>query len=147
MPAAEVTVGTAEMAIDAVNTRYGFGSGRICYLASGEDRTVYIADGVVYKIGSRDTANPYDHEVQQEARARGYRWAPPASTLWTVTDQYGDEEVLAMPYLEDDGTEPDPRALAEMHEQTGGGVDWENYVVIGGQPIVFDCCTVRLRDT
>ena len=38
-------------------------------------------------------------------------------------------------------------AVAEMHEQTGGGVDRINYVVIGGQPIVFDCCTVRLRNT
>ena len=141
-------VGTAEMACEAVLRRYyGTGPLGIDYLASGEDRTVYIADGIVYKVGSRDTANPYDHEVQQEARARGYRWAPPASTLWTVTTEYGDEEVLAMPYLEDDGTNADPQALAEMHEQTGGGVDRSNYVVIDGQPVVFDGCTVQLKST
>ena len=52
--------------------------------------------------------------------------------------------MLAMPYLEDDGTSPDPELMAEMQDQAGGGVDGTNYVVIGGQPIVIDFCAVYL---
>jgi hypothetical protein len=113
---------------------------------SGEDRTVYRVGDVVYKIPTRPTANPYDHHAQEEARRRGYRWAPSASTVWCVRDYLGDEDVavLAMPYLEDDGTSPDPELMAEMQAQAGGGVDGTNYVVIGGQPIVIDFCAVHL---
>jgi hypothetical protein len=119
---------------------------------SGEDRTVYRVGDVVYKVPrSRLTANLYDHRTQEEARRRGYRWAPPASTLWKVHDGVWDQDVdvLAMPYLEDDGSAPDPVLLAEMQAQTGLNkhgiaVDSSNYVVIGGQPIVLDFSTVVL---
>jgi hypothetical protein len=113
---------------------------------SGEDRTVYRVGDVVYKIPTRPTANPYDHRTQTEARHRGYRWAPAASTLWTVRDGVWGEDVavLAMPYLESDGTDPDPALMAEMKAQSGGTVDGTNYVVIAGQPIVIDFCTVNL---
>lgn len=117
---------------------------------AGEDRTVYRVGDIVYKIPTRPSANPYDHHTQEEARRRGYRWAPPASTLWKVRDGvWGvDVDVLAMTYLEDDGTSPDPELMAEMRAQArsrnGGPVDGTNYVVIGGQPIVIDFCTVHL---
>ena len=55
---------------------------------------------------------------------------------------------LAMTYLEDDGTSSDPELMAEMRAQArsrnGDPVDGTNYVVIGGQPIVIDFCTVHL---
>ena len=116
---------------------------------AGEDRTVYRVGGTAYKIPTRATANPYDHGMQEEARRRGYRWVPAASTLWTVRDGVWDEEfdvaVLAMPYLEDDGSSPDPALMAEMQAQAGGGVDGTNYVVTAGQPVVIDFCTVVLN--
>lgn len=116
---------------------------------AGEDRTVYRVGGVAYKIGTRPTANPYDHRTQEEARRRGYRWVPAASALWTVHDGVWGEDVtvLAMPYLESDGSVPDPALMAEMQAQAnpgGDAVDYTNYVVIAGQPVVIDFCTVRL---
>lgn len=118
----------------------------ITIAGQGEDRTVYRIGDIAYKVGRRPTANPYDHAGQEEARRRGYRWAPPASTLWTVHDGLYDEDcpVLAMPYLEGDGTEADPALMAEMQAQAGGKIDGTNYVIIGGQPVVIDFCTVRL---
>ena len=115
-------------------------------LGAGEDRTVYRVGDTAYKIPTRPTANPYDHHMQEEARRRGYRWVPAASALWSVRDYLDDEDVavLAMPYLEDDGTSPDPELMAEMKAQSGGGVDGTNYVVIAGQPVVIDFCAVRL---
>ena len=111
---------------------------------AGEDRTVYRVGNVAYKIPTRPTANPYDHQMQEAARQRGYRWAPAASTLWTFTDQYGDQvTVLAMPYFESDGSTADPALIAEMQHQAGGQVDGTNYVVIAGQPVVIDFCTVN----
>ena len=127
---------------DVVDERLGW----IEPCGAGEDRTVYRVGGTVYKIPTRPTANPYDHGTQEEARRRGYRWAPAASTLWTVRDIYDDDvDVLAMPYLEDDGSSPGPALMAEMQAQAGDGVDGTNYVVIAGQPVVIDFCTVSLK--
>lgn len=143
-------VGTAQDAIavylqhehDVLDDRLGW----IEPCGAGEDRTVYRIGNVAYKIGRRATANPYDHRTQEEARRRGYRWAPAASTLWTIDDLEWDERVpvLAMPHLESDGTTADPALMAEMQAQAGDGIDGTNYVVIGGQPVVIDFCTVRL---
>jgi hypothetical protein len=120
---------------------YGLGAGATP-IGSGEDRTAYLVNGIVYKIGTRRSANRYDHETLSDARAAGLRWAP-ESSLYELVDQYGDEwPVMAMPYLVADGTDPDPDLLAEMNAQTGGEVDWTNYVVLAGQPIVIDGCTV-----
>jgi hypothetical protein len=89
--------------------------------------------------------------MQQEARRRGYRWVPAASALWIVHDRVWDEHVavLAMPYLESDGSAPDPVLMAEMQAQatsrSGDAVDGTNYVVIARQPTVIDFCTVSLR--
>ena len=86
--------------------------------------------------------------MQEEARRRGYRWAPAASALWIIHDGVWDEDVavLAMPYLESDGSAPDPVLTAEMQAQatgrSGDAVDGTNYVVIAGQPIVIDFCAV-----
>jgi hypothetical protein len=54
-----------------------------------------------------------------------------------------DVAVLAMPYLESDGSTADPALMAEMQAQAGGQVDGTNYVVIAGQPVVIDFCTVN----
>ena len=118
---------------------------------AGEDRTVYRVGSVAYKIPTRPTANPYDHRMQEEARRRGYRWAPAASALWTVHDEVWEENVavLAVPYLESDGSAPDPVLMTEMQAQatsrSGDDIDGTNYVVIAGQPIVIDFCTVTLN--
>ena len=136
---------------DVIDDRLGW----IEPCGSGEDRTVYRIGNVAYKIGRRATANPYDHRTQEEARRRGYRWAPAASSLFTVHDGVWDEDydVLAMPYLEGDGSEADPALMAEMQSQARAGdgqgrgrdeIDGTNYVIIAGQPVVIDFCTVRL---
>ena len=124
---------------------YFFADADVSVVGSGEDRTAYRIGETVYKVGDRQSANVYDHEALTAAREAGMPWAP-ATTLYRVTGEYGDEiTVLAMPYLADDGSEPDPAALAEMHTQTGGQVDrlGGNYVVISGCPIVVDGCTVE----
>jgi hypothetical protein len=123
---------------------------QISLAGQGEDRCAWRIGDVVYKVGKRDSANRYDHATGEEARRRGYRWAPPASTLYEVPGRWGETvPVLAMPYLEGDGTEADAALESEMQAQAGPdrhgiAVDGTNYVVIGGQPVVIDCCTVRL---
>ena len=127
--------------LDVVDERLGW----VEPCGAGEDRTVYRVGGTAYKIPTRPTANPYDHHMQEEARRRGYRWAPAASALWTFADAWGDEvAVLSMPYLQSDGSTPNADLMAEMQAQSGGGVDSANYIVIAGQPVVIDFCTVRL---
>jgi hypothetical protein len=114
-------------------------------VGAGEDRVAYRLGNVVYKVGSRQSANPYDHDAQCEARLRGYRWVPEWSELYELENEYGDPcPILAMPYLEDDGSVADPQLYAEMQAQGGGQIDHTNYVVISGQPFCFDFCTVRL---
>jgi hypothetical protein len=147
-------VGTGEEAVAAWlahhewmwQARLGDSDGQFTLVGRGEDRSVYRCGDVVYKVGSRPSANPYDHEVQEAARAAGCRWAPPASSLYRLAVPGGVDSVLAMPYIVDDGTRVDPELLAEMNAQTGGGVDAlaDNYMVVGGQPIVVDGCTVDL---
>jgi hypothetical protein len=137
-------IGTAADAFEAYATYHHAGDAR--QIGRGEDRTAYLINGVVYKIGHRQSANRYDHDTLSTARAAGARWAP-ESALYTVVGMYDETwTVMAMPYLVDDGTDADPEALAEMHAQTGGGVDriGGNYVVIASQPVVIDGCTVAL---
>jgi hypothetical protein len=122
----------------------GYHGERAREIGRGEDRTAYLVNGVVYKVGIRPSANRDDHDTLSSARAAGMPWAPQTS-LYELVDNYGDPcPVLAMPYLPDDGSVPDPALLAEMHAQTGGQVDriGGNYVVRAGQPIVIDGCTV-----
>jgi hypothetical protein len=113
-------------------------------VGSGEDRTAYLIAGTVYKVGRRASANRYDHATLTAAREAGMAWAP-VTTLYDF-ELYGDPiPVLAMPYLPDDGTEPDPALVAEMHAQTGGQVDriGGNWVSRQGRPVVLDGCTVE----
>lgn len=123
---------------------------RISLAGQGEDRCTWRIGDVVYKAGKRDTASPCDHAAGTGARRHGYRWAPPASTLYEVPGRRGGTvPVLAMPCLESDGSEADPALEAEMQAHAGpdrhgiaaGGT---SCAVIGGQPVVIDCCTVRL---
>ncbi|GHE31743.1 hypothetical protein GCM10017673_38120 [Streptosporangium violaceochromogenes] len=116
---------------------------RVQKIGQGEDRCAYLVDGVVYKMGPRATANPYDHATLEAARRAGLPWAPP-SELFQLVNKYSGEEwsIMAMPYIQDDGTDPDPDAMARMREETGGQVDFTNYRTIGGQPVVIDGCTV-----
>lgn len=137
-------VGNRDDAIKVVLWHYAeiFEEG-IEWVGQGEDRTAYRLNGVVYKVGRRASANRYDHALLEEARQAGRPWAPPSS-LYEVRSEYGDEvPVIAMPYLVDDGSTPAPGTLEEMWADTGGQyyVDSDNYVVIGGQPIVIDGCT------
>jgi hypothetical protein len=124
---------------------WGSTNPRVTLIGKGEDRYAYLLHGVVYKIGTRASANRYDHETQVEARRRRYRWAPTASTLYEVPDEWRiPVPILAMSYHPDDGTTPDPAALADMMRQSGGGVDPTNFTVTNRQPIVIDFCTVEL---
>jgi hypothetical protein len=133
-------IGTRDGAVTAYLAYRGVGWAEV--IGQGEDRTAYLVDGVVYKVGRRMTANPYDHGILTAWRAAGAPWAP-ESSLYAVADEYGEEwPVMAMPCLLDDGSTAEPAALATMHEQTGGQVDRGNYAVIKGQPIVLDGCTV-----
>ena len=146
------TCGTLQDAIDLYyQDQYDVTSGHLGWVdpcGAGEDRTVYRVRDIAYKIPTRPTANPYDHHMQEEARRRSYRWVPAASTLWRVRDLYGDDvDVLAMPYLESDGSTADPALMAEMQDQAGAQVDGTNYVVIAGQPVVVDFCTVSFSIT
>lgn len=115
---------------------------RVQKIGEGEDRCAYLVNGIVYKIGRSATANPYDHETLEAARRAGLPWAPP-SELFQLVNGYGEKwSIMAMPYIRDDGTDPDPDAMARMREETGGQVDFTNYRTIGGQPVVIDGCTV-----
>ena len=51
--------------------------------------------------------------------------------------------MMAMPFLADDGTDPDPDALAGMREETGGQVDHANYRTILGQSVLDGCAVER----
>ncbi|MFD9947677.1 hypothetical protein ACFWYW_46575 [Nonomuraea sp. NPDC059023] len=111
-------------------------------IGQGEDRIAFLVNSIVYKLGGRASANPYDHETLEAARRAGKPWAPP-SCLFEITVEFGVEQVMAMPYIENDGTAADSDALAQMFEDAGGEIDSTNYRVIQGQPIVIDGCTVR----
>lgn len=112
-----------------------------CRVGSGESRTAYLVDGdlgVVYKVG-RESANRYEHEALTAWREAGATWAP-QTTLWTAPAPNPfrpDLLVLAMPYLPDDGSTPDPGQLAEVRRvcpETCG----ENWTVRGGHVWLID---------
>ncbi|MFI6909785.1 hypothetical protein ACIBKY_51580 [Nonomuraea sp. NPDC050394] len=111
-------------------------------IGQGEDRTAFLVNSIVYKLGSRASANAYDHQTLEAARRAGKPWAPP-SCLFEITTEFGVQHVMAMPYIVSDGTDADPDALARMFKDAGDEIDFTNYSVINGQPIVIDGCTVR----
>lgn len=65
----------------------------------------------VYKVETAAGRNRREHRALRGLRAQGFAHAPP-TTLWTVCRPYGagpNVEVLAMPYLPNDGTAPHTR--------------------------------------
>ncbi|WP_280426362.1 hypothetical protein [Nocardia carnea] len=71
--------------------------------ASGRPRSVWLVDGVVYKIGSRSVSE-YEHSALGRWREVGAHWAP-ATALWKVEDPMSKTVacVLAMTHLPDEG--------------------------------------------
>jgi hypothetical protein len=63
----------------------------------------------VYKIETQPGRNRREHRTLRGLRRQGYAYAPP-TTVWTVSDPASwtgrKVEVLAMPYLPNDGTAP-----------------------------------------
>lgn len=104
-------------------------------IGSGESRTVYLIDGVVYKLG-RDSANTWEHECLTEWRETGADWAPPTSLYQVRLD---DEvyTVVAMPYLPDDGGPVDDATLAAIRVAAPQTCR-ENYVSHGGRTWLID---------
>ncbi|MEU0078504.1 hypothetical protein ABZY58_11460 [Micromonospora tulbaghiae] len=87
-------------------------------VGQGSQRTVYVDHGtnIVYKIGD-DGANRQEVRTLTALRGRGVPHAP-AATLYEVTvpDGFGGTitcTVVAMPYLPDDGSLPQPYPLLE----------------------------------
>ncbi|MEU6351571.1 hypothetical protein ABZ896_19885 [Streptomyces sp. NPDC047072] len=80
-------------------------------VGEGAHRAVILnpARTTVYKIDTQPGRNRREHRTLRGLRHQGYAYAPP-TTLWTVPDPVcgtGREvEVLAMPYLPNDGTAP-----------------------------------------
>jgi hypothetical protein len=105
-------------------------------IGSGERRTVWLINGVVYKVG-RQSSNRYEHEALTAWRQAGAVWAP-ATTLWTVPTEFDENElVVAMEYLPDDGGDIDPAVMAEIRRVAPQTCS-ENYVSHGGRLYLID---------
>lgn len=116
----------------------------VLHVGEGEDRSAYLVNGVVYKVGRRDSANVADHDALSAARAAGFAWAP-ATALLSAVGEFGEfHPVLAMPYLVDDDSDVPDELLAQFRLETGGQVDriGGNWVAIAGRPWVIDGCTL-----
>ncbi|GAA2231410.1 hypothetical protein [Streptomyces nogalater] len=79
-------------------------------VGEGAHRAVILnpARTTVYKVEMEAGRNRREHRTLRGLRAQGFAHAPP-TTLWPVPCPYGtgcDIEVLAMPYLPNDGTAP-----------------------------------------
>lgn len=79
-------------------------------VGEGAHRAVILnpARTTVYKIETEAGRNRREHRTLRGLRDQGFAHAP-ATTLWTVPRPYGTGrgvEVLAMPYLPNDGTTP-----------------------------------------
>lgn len=87
-------------------------------IGRGQNRTAYLVGGIVYKMDGWPPENVHDHQILQRARRAGMPWAPP-SALFELQDSNGRKEyVMAMPYFVNDGSAPDPEAMALMRAQT-----------------------------
>ncbi|MBW1603587.1 hypothetical protein JJV70_16040 [Streptomyces sp. JJ66] len=79
-------------------------------VGEGAHRAVILnpARTTVYKVETEAGRNRREHRTLRGLRDQGFAHAPP-TTLWTMPRPYGtgaDIEVLAMPYLPNDGTAP-----------------------------------------
>lgn len=113
-------------------------------VGSGEARTCWLLDGVVYKVAhlGRESANVHEHEVFTAWRAAGARWAPETSLHWVPwpSPAMAGElvPVVAMPYLPDNG-DLDEATMAEIRRDATGPDLWSgNCVHHGGQTYLID---------
>jgi hypothetical protein len=141
-PLPHLVVGTLEEAAAVADWHPEYGPGGVpsgwTPIGEGEHRAVILSpSGVVYKVETASGRNRREHRTLRGLRQQGYGHAP-ASTVWSVRSQlFGAGrlvEVLAMPYLPNDGSEPVapyPRA---------GVVDYnpENITVCRGQYWLID---------
>ncbi|GAA3469738.1 hypothetical protein [Nonomuraea roseola] len=87
-----------------------------------------------------------DADLTAFSRHAGMPWAPP-SALFELEDGNGRKRyVMAMPYFVNDGSAPDPEAMALMRMQTNNQLDDTNYRVIGGKPVVIDAGDIEKDD-
>jgi hypothetical protein len=114
-------------------------------IGRGEARTVYLINGVVYKVARRPSANVYEHDMLTEWRAAGVSWAP-ATSLWRFSLYDTEEIVLAMPYLPDDGGDLDAVTLSAIR-RAAPQTCRENYVSHGGQTYLIDGGDIELSPT
>lgn len=110
-------------------------------IGSGESRTAYLVNGVVYKVG-RDSANDWEHDFLGRWRDAGAEWAPQTSLhkVTILVNGDGDTEqylVVAMPYLPDDGGEVDEATLAAI-TVAAPHVSRVNYTSHGGRTYLID---------
>lgn len=105
-------------------------------IGSGEARTAWLVNGVVYKIG-RASSNEYEHHALTAWREAGAHWAPETS-LYTFDMWHGGTEVvIAMPYLPNDGSPVEESDLDEIRRaapQTWSG----NYTTHQGRTYLID---------
>ena len=106
-------------------------------VGQGESRAVWLINGVVYKVATRDSANVGEHQGLTEWRKAGARWAPETS-LHEARSEYGEAvTVLAMPWLPDDGGQIDAATLADI-KRAAPQTCRENYVAHGGLTYLID---------
>ena len=141
------TTGTqqaAQAAYDTYAYDFALDDTEVTLIGRGEDRSAYLIDGTVYKVGYRDSANEADHAALTAAREAGHEWAP-TTALYYAVDEFGRRvPVMAMPHFEDDGSEMSPEVAANLRRTAGTQVDriGGNYVVVSGMPVVLDGCTL-----
>ncbi|GAA3821148.1 hypothetical protein GCM10022226_46780 [Sphaerisporangium flaviroseum] len=115
-------------------------------IGCGQNRTAYLVGGIVYKVDGWLPENLHDHRMLQAARQSQMPWAPP-SALFELEDRNGRKKyVMAMPYFVNDGSAPDPEAMALMRMQTNNQLDDTNYRVVGGKPVVIDAGDIEKHD-
>jgi hypothetical protein len=119
------------------------------FVGKGDHRVVYRAPtGEVYKVGS-DRVNRREHGVLQilAADPDTVAFVPvytfyDFSTAFDLTGWSMGETVVAMEFVEDDGTEPDDHDLTILVDRlvTLGVSDHdENWRVRNGRPVIIDC--------
>jgi hypothetical protein len=118
-------------------------------VGKGDHRLVYRAPtGEVYKVG-RDRINRREHGVLQflAAEPETVAFVPvyafyDFSTAFDLTGWSMGETVVAMEFVENDGTEPDDHDLTiliDRLETLGVSDHSENWRVRNGRPVIIDC--------
>jgi hypothetical protein len=145
----------AQAAFEAVEMHHSFGEpipAGFAVVGRGRSRIALrsVASDVVYKVPC-DAALEANGAKDNRVESYTYRveWAGrdycPRATLHWATDQYGDHvAVLAMEYLENDGSEP--RNLDEVLGALAslGALDLNNgnWITRDGKAIVIDCAGI-----